>query len=439
MAEPANSSGAPNESGEEAALSSRRRPEREAAPHILTILVFALLARLLILVFVILHFPHDWLFSRGLELGILAQSLLEGHGLSSPFGGETGPTALLAPGYPAIIAVLFRIFGSFTFSAAIAIMTIQIVTSVITVLLITHIARAWFDARTANLAGFFWAVSLPIIWMPTIFWETCLSALLLLGMIPLAMRCERKPTWALWAIMGAYSGFAALVNPALLAALLAMLAWAAWMTRGFSRHSPILGLVVLVLVFSPWPIRNARELHAFIPLRSTIGLELWMGNHTGATGFLEEPAFPTFNKSEYDKYVSSGEVAYMQNKSELARASISANPIGFIRLSMLRFIRFWSGTGNRDSSPIFAIHSLLTTFLGFVGIWRLIGRRRISLAVLFSLSLILFPVPYYITHAEFRYRLVIDPQLTILAAYTVCEWMNSHSQIDEVCVSGGSC
>jgi hypothetical protein len=31
----------------------------------------------------------------------------------------------------------------------------------------------------------------------------------------------------------------------------------------------------------------------------------------------------------------------------------------------------------------------------------------------------LFPLPYYITHAEFRYRLVVDPLLTILAAYAV--------------------
>jgi hypothetical protein len=28
----------------------------------------------------------------------------------------------------------------------------------------------------------------------------------------------------------------------------------------------------------------------------------------------------------------------------------------------------------------------------------------------------IFPLPYYITHAEFRYRLVVDPLLTILAA-----------------------
>jgi len=40
---------------------------------------------------------------------------------------------------------------------------------------------------------------------------------------------------------------------------------------------------------------------------------------------------------------------------------------------------------------------------------------------LFLLPLILFPLPYYITHAEFRYRLVVDPLLTILGAYAVSE------------------
>ena len=69
-------------------------------PHTLAILAAALLLRLLILWFVIARFPHNWLYSRGIELGTLAQSLVAGQGLSSPFGGSTGPTALLAPGYP---------------------------------------------------------------------------------------------------------------------------------------------------------------------------------------------------------------------------------------------------------------------------------------------------------------------------------------------------
>jgi 4-amino-4-deoxy-L-arabinose transferase-like glycosyltransferase len=385
----------------------------------LPVLALALVMRLLVLWFVVERFPHQWFYSRGIELGTLAQSLVAGQGLSSPFGGSTGPTALLAPGYPAVIAVLFRIFGSFTFAAAIAVMLMQVLFSVMTVLLIMQVGQRCFSSRTATLAGVFWAVSLPLLWMPEIFWETCLSTLLLMGMIALALRCEQKPRMSLWALMGAYCGLAALVNPALLTALLALLGWAAWQTRKALKYSPLLGLLFLLTVFAPWPIRNARALGAFIPLRSTVGLELWMGNRAGATGFLDESVFPLFNKGEYNQYVAKGEAAYMSEKSALARAYMRAHPAEFLRLSGVRVARFWSGAGTREGSPIFALHAVLTTALGGMGVWRLWQRRHFRLAALFLLPLMFFPLPYYITHAEFRYRLVVDPLLTLLGAYAV--------------------
>ena len=391
----------------------------ELSTHTVAILLLALATRLLVLWFAVTQFPHNWVFTRGVELGTLAQSLAAGKGLSSPFGGPTGPTALLAPGYPALISILFRIFGCFTFTAAVAVMLLQLLFSVATVLLIMTVAQKCFDRWTAELAGVFWAVSLPLLWMPEIFWETCLSTLFMMGMIALALRCEQRPSRSLWAGMGVYCGLAALVNPALLMALLGLLGWTAWQTRKTLRYAPLLGLLLLLLVFAPWPIRNARALGAFIPLRSTVGLELWMGNRAGATGFLDESVFPLFNRREYDRYVSVGEAAYMEDKSVLAKAYVRAHPFEFLRLSGIRFVRFWTGAGTRDGSFLFILHAVLTTAFGTAGGWRLWQRRHLSLAALFVLPLMLFPLPYYITHAEFRYRLVVDPLLTILAAYAL--------------------
>jgi hypothetical protein len=219
--------------------------------------------------------------------------------------------------------------------------------------------------------------------------------------------------------------------------LLAILGWTAWQTRKTFRYSPVMGLLVLFLIFAPWPIRNARVLHAFIPLRSTVGFELWIGNRAGATGFLDESQFPIFNRREYDDYVAKGEVAYMRDKADLAKAYIRAHPLEFVQISTIRCIRFWAGTGSKDGSPVFAIHALLTTSLGFIGIWRLIWKRRLDLAVLFTLPLMLFPLPYYITHAEFRYRLVLDPLLTILAAYSVGELIEHFRKYRENTVLSG--
>jgi hypothetical protein len=316
--------------------------------------------------------------------------------------------------------MLFRIFGCFTFSAAMAVMALQLVFSLMTVLLIMQVTQQCFGVRSANLAGMFWAVSLPLIWMPAIFWETCLSTLLMMGMIALALFCVRGPTRLLWICMGAYCGLAGLVNPALLLPLGAVLGWVAWQTRTTAGYSPALGLLTCLLVFAPWPIRNARALGAFIPMRSTVGFELWMGNRPGATGFLEESQFPIFNRWEYDQYAAKGEVVYMADKTALAKAYIFAHPAEFLRLTAIRCIRFWMGTGTRDGSVIFTLHAVLTTGLGAMGVWRLWASGRFGLAALFLLPLMLFPLPYYITHAEFRYRLVVDPLVTILAAYAVC-------------------
>jgi hypothetical protein len=386
--------------------------------HTLAILAIAVSLRLLTLWFVLLQFPRGWVYSRGVELGTLAQSLAAGRGLSSPFRGSTGPTALLAPGYPALIALIFSLLGAFTPAAAIAIMSMQLVFSAITVLLIMHISGELFGPRAAHVSGAFWAISLPLLWMPTIFWETCLSTLLLTGMVALALRWERQAEGLRLEWMGVYTALAVLVNPALLPSLVAMLGWCAWRTPEKRRHL-VPALLVLCLVFAPWPIRNALVLHAFIPLRSTVGLELWMGNRAGATGFLDESVSPIFNRGEYDQYVSQGEARYMGTKSALARAYMRAHPSDFLRLSTVRGFRFWSGTGSKDGSVFYAIHAVLTTSLGMAGIWRLFARRRVSVAALFLLPLLLFPLPYYITHAEFRYRLVVDPLLTILAGYAV--------------------
>jgi len=406
-------------------------PHAPTSPHdahawnrsILLILAIALLARLVVLLNIATRRPHNWLFSHPYEMGLLATSLLHGHGLSSPFGVPTGPTALIAPGYPVFIAAVFLIFGTDTFASAIAIIVLQIFIGLLTIWLIMGIARHILDNRTAILAGAFLALSLPLLWVPAIFWETSLSACALPVIILLALRCSRTPTLASWLLLGSASAIAALINPALLPSLLAIMAWAAWQTRHVARAAPLLGLFALILLFSPWPIRNALRFHAFVPLRTTAGFELWMGNRPGATGYLDESLFPMYNPTELASYIAKGELAYTRDKSDQAWQYIHANPASFLNLTLRRFFRFWSGTGNVQSPRIDQVYALLTSTLGFAGLVFLCRNRRKAFAILMALPLLLFPLPYYITHAEFRYRLNIDPLLTLLAAYAITQFV----------------
>jgi len=360
------------------------------------------------------------LFDEAPDLGFLAQSLSSGRGFSSPFGGSTGPSALVTPGYPAIVGLIFHLFGSYSIASASAVMLLQTLFTVLTVAVIMWVARRLFGDRTANLAGVFWAVSVPLLWMPILFWETSLSTLLLTGMVALALRCVEKPSVSLWAIIGVYCGLAMLVNPALILAMLAVACWTVYRTRSSSLHGPLLGVLVMLAVFAPWPIRNARVMHAFIPLRSSFGYELWQGNRAGADGVFDASLYPANSRLEFADYASKGELAYMREKSALAKAYIRAHPSEFIWLTAKRAVRFWMGRdGKIDSIPM-ELYMATIALLGLLGLATLFKKHRAT-AVLFLMPLLIFPLPYYITDMKFRYRLTIDPLLTILVAYAVIQ------------------
>ncbi|HEY4380254.1 MAG TPA: glycosyltransferase family 39 protein [Acidobacteriaceae bacterium] len=388
---------------------------------LLVILSIAFLTRLAVLLHTLHTKPHNWLYTKGIEMGLLADALVHGLGYSSPFGVPTGPTAFIAPGYPTLVAAVFRLFGSYSYTSAIVIMSVQVLLCVGTIYLMMHVCREALDARTAILAGAFWAIAPPVLYMPTIFWETSISACALPGMIALLLHTRKNPTRAKWLLLGTYIAVIGLINPALLPSLLAMLGWLAWQTRSISKTAPILSLVALTIVFAAWPIRNAVRFHAFIPLRSTVGFELWMGNRPGATGFLDVDLFPAYDKHELANYVSMGEVAYTHDKSQQAWSYVRAYPGIFVKMTARRIFRFWTGTGGPGLSPIWEIHSVTTTLLGFAGLILIYFRRTRTLAILFLLPILLFPVPYYITHAEFRYRLNIDPVMTILGAFAITQ------------------
>ena len=390
------------------------------------VLVVALCMRLIV-VSIQLHKPVMEFYSHPWEMGFLANSLLHGLGYSSPFGVSTGPTAFIAPGYVTVVAGIFFLFGIYTVKSALVIILLNVAASLATIALMMRLARRLFGAPAGWAAGIFWAVALPVLWLPVIFWESSFSALFFVTMLSLALRTRRAPTRYNWILLGTFTAIAALINPALIFSFVAIMGWAAFQTWNdaraanstaapFSWRSPALGLLALVLVFAAWPIRNAVRFHAFIPLRSTVGFELWMGNRPGANGRLDESLFPMYNRSELDAYKAQGEVAYIHGKSAAAWSYIGSHPAWFADMTARRVVRFWAGTGNAGSPVIYQIHALTTTLLGLLGLGLLFRRDR-SLAALFALPLLFFPLPYYMTHAEFRYRLNLDPVLTLLAAY----------------------
>lgn len=377
---------------------------KAARSHLPWIVSLAVAARVLMAV-TYSHSNHLYPIDHwGYENVSIALAILEGHGVSSPFFFPSGPTAFMPPGYPLLLACFMRVLGTGV-TATIGVIAFQILLSVVTVVLVQKVTRRYFGVRSANFAGLICALAEPFLMAPLYIWDTCLSALIMVAAIAVApdLRGNRDFTFA-----GGACALAALINPALLPALLAIAGWAAWR----ARMTPWLGILAFVLVFSPWPIRNYAVMHSFVPLRSNFGLELWQGNHPGSNGESEFET-PTFSAQERSLFLGEGELGYMHQKGSMAKEWIKAHPAQFAALTLRRVVRFWIGS-SKSPAPL-TLPLTAAAIAGVVLLWR--SRR---LFVLFALPLLIYPLPYYITHADARYQFVLDPLLAILAGYA-CE------------------
>src|ERR1700722_19667628 len=92
------------------------------------------------------------------ETGNIAFSLAQGHGFSSPWWQETGPTAWLTPVYPWIVSVVYQLFGIHTPHAFYAVVLVNILFSCATCVPIYWIGKKLAGTGVASGAAWLWAV-----------------------------------------------------------------------------------------------------------------------------------------------------------------------------------------------------------------------------------------------------------------------------------------
>jgi hypothetical protein len=118
-----------------------------------------------------------------------------------------------------------------------------------------------------------------------------------------------------------------------------------------------------------------------------------------------------------------GEPAYLAGKQLEAREWFGQHRIRFAELTLRRILYNW--TGLWDFGPMWTLdgtglpHILtysLISFLAFAGLAGAIRNDRDG-AVPLAILLICFPLVYYITHLEERYRHPIDPVIVIFAVF----------------------
>jgi 4-amino-4-deoxy-L-arabinose transferase-like glycosyltransferase len=396
-------------------------------PYVMVVAALALRMGVMMFVYPMLLGPsldHD---AFGGEVGRVARSIATGHGFSSPYSELTGPTAFIPPVYTYLVAGVFKLFGIYTTASALVILTLNNLFSSLTCVPVFLIARRVFGLPVAVWSGWMWAffpysVALSNEWV----WETSLTTLLLTLLVLATLFLEHSKNLLAWIGYGSLWGFTALTNPAALSVLPFFGAWI-WL-RQRRRGSNCTGVVfVASLIFlatvAPWSWRCSQSFGRFIPLRSGFGMHFLAGNSGDTRTPLNLNVLPANNPDELRKLRFVGEPAYMAEKQREAKDFITQHPLRFVGLTLRRILYTWTNLWDFRARWTFdelgVLHILLYTFLSllaFVGLGRAIqngGDGVVPLAIL----LVCFPMIYYISYSDFRYRHPIDPVIVIFVAY----------------------
>jgi len=383
----------------------------------------------------------SWKFhALGLEEGRVAWSLANGKGFSGSFPGYETATAWLAPAYPFLWAICIKLSH---LNPALEILLGQILNclfSAATCWPIYSIGKKIFGEETGLASAWLWAILphsilLPVLWT----WDQNLAALTLALIVDVTLRLRvstiplaqvRAPLGArleTWSGYGLLWAFAALVNPTLCGVMPVLLGWLIYERRrlGWKSLAPCArALVVFVLAILPWTVRNYYTAGGWFFIKSNFGLELWLGNHDPS---LTMELHPMNSFAERFQLIFEGEADYNKQKQRMALAYIRSHPGAFLKNTLGRIRQTWvpeSDTEINDGAPgphlgrgflwycaAFSIVSLAGVILAF--------RSQPADSLPLALCLLVFPLPYYITHTGLRYRLPIDTVMAIFAAYAL--------------------
>lgn len=217
-----------------------------------------------------------------LQFDQLATQIAHGHGftLDPPQPGLIGPSALRAPGYPALLAAVYVVAGDHSWTAALLVNALLGVAGVAIVGLLT----SQLLGRRAGLL----ALAIAAIYPPVLLTGSSLQlepaiVVLCFGGLAAALQHRRAPRGLLWPIVaGVCLGLGVLTREQA-AFFLPVVAWLLWTADGRSWPSwkdkanlraAVVVVAVAVLSVAPWTIRNYVQLDSFVPVTTSAGFGL---------------------------------------------------------------------------------------------------------------------------------------------------------------------
>jgi hypothetical protein len=346
----------------------------------------------------------------------------------------TGHTAVNPPLYPVLLALLFKLFGSFPVVLVAATIG-NIVMNALTASWLPRVSIVLFGSTAPGvIAACLWLVVVQL--MPA--WDVSYTSagLVLFCWYTASVIHSGRSLSTLYS--GLLAGALVLLNPSTLFVIVPWLMYIAVLHSGPSRRALLYSGCVCVLLCVPasaWMARNFVVLGAPV-LRTNLGMTLWVSNNDCAQPSLLESAragcyqlhHPNDSFSEAEALKAEGEVAYDKRRIASTLKWIEAHPARFRELTLERVWEFWFSRAGKQPGRVYI--EWLATSLSILGLL-LMGWRQPRIACLFATVLAAYPMMYYIVVTDVRYRYPVL-WLSFLAAGYFIKMMYLHTGLADI-------
>lgn len=342
------------------------------------------------------------------------------------------PTAFRPPLYPLLLVPAVWL-GQFVPAATpLGVALLNLAATAATLLIVASVADRTFGSRRASFVAVSILATSPlaIVYSASPMTET-LCGSLVAGLVWVSVRFRDCPGRANALMWGVIAGLAALCRPTMWVA--AAFVWLSLLVGTREWRRLLLGGAAMLVVVSPWVVRNLVELGSPVVMTTHGGYTLALGNNADFDRDVVQVGWRVLWERGQQRWIAERQAAFeragltTELQQDAAHRSdavewITQNPTRFAAACWLRLRRFWSpiplGEQSALMKAIVAVWSIGLFAVATVGAWRTRHRDKVALALLLS-PVVAFTAVHLVYWANARMRLPIEPALALLAAGAV--------------------